>query len=175
MSDIRETLMNITKNAGKTTGDLIKSAKLNMTLTNEQTALKNMYTEIGKKVHEIYQFGGTLGKFFDEKYLELEATERKIAEIKEELSILKGIRECIKCGKAVERNAEFCPKCGIRLEGNGISKVPDAETPQPPSIPVPTIEAPPIPAKPTGRVCRVCNSDNEADVKFCFSCGRMLD
>ncbi|MCL2187470.1 MAG: zinc ribbon domain-containing protein [Defluviitaleaceae bacterium] len=179
MSDIRETLFNITKNASKTTGDLIKSAKLNMALGNEQAALKNLYTEIGKKVHEIYQYGGSLGKFFDDKYLELENTERKIAEIKEEISIIKGVRECIKCGKAVERNAEFCPKCGIRLEGNGTAvtaEAPAADVSAP--VTPPAVEPPPVPVAPpapAGVVCRVCHASNDAGTKFCLSCGRMLD
>jgi len=115
MSDIRETLTNFTKNVTKSSGDLFKSTKLSMSVTTEQNNLKNLYLEIGKKVHEIYQYGGSLGKFFDEKYRELEACELKIAELKEQISIIKGTRECSKCGKQAERTAEFCPKCGIRL------------------------------------------------------------
>ena len=184
MSDIRETLVNITKNASKTTGDLFKTAKLNLALTNEQTALKNLYTEIGKKVHEIYQYGGTLGKFFDEKYLELEAAERKIAEVKEQISIIKGIRECPKCGKAVERGAEFCPKCGIRIEGNGVMPPPTnaeqaqavATSPEPVTSHTPAEAiSPALPTPPAQKNCRVCNTPNDANTKFCLSCGRIVD
>jgi len=115
MSDIRETISNFTKNVTKSSGDLFKTTRLSMAVTSEQTVLKNLYQEIGKKVHEIYQYGGSLGKFFDEKYLEIEASEKKIEELKEQISQIKGVRECIKCGKTAERTAEFCPKCGIRL------------------------------------------------------------
>jgi len=115
MSDIRETLTNFTKNVTKSSGDLFKTTKLSMSVTSEQNNLKNLYLEIGKKVHEIYQYGGNLGKFFDEKYREIEACELKITELKEQISLIKGTRECGKCGKSAERTAEFCPKCGIRL------------------------------------------------------------
>ncbi|MCL2500090.1 MAG: zinc ribbon domain-containing protein [Defluviitaleaceae bacterium] len=173
MAEIRETLVNLTKNASKTTGDLIKTAKLNISLTSEQTTIKNLYTEIGKKVHEIYQYGGTLGKFFDEKYLELEAAERKIAEIKEQIAAIKGIRECPKCGKSVERNSEFCPKCGIRLEAGGA-------TAQTPPMPAPSADADTpsalfTNAPLTKRECRVCGASNDANTKFCLSCGRIVD
>jgi len=161
MSDLRETLFNITKSATKTTGDLFKTTKLNMGLANEQTALKNLYMEIGKKVHEIYQYGGTLGKFFDEKYLELEAAERKIAEIKEQIAVIKGVRECPKCAKPVERSAEFCPKCGIRLEPQGLPTVDLPQETQPPPV--------------AGKACRICKTDNEPNAKFCLSCGRIVD
>jgi RNA polymerase subunit RPABC4/transcription elongation factor Spt4 len=176
MSDIRETLVNFTKSASKTTGDLFKTAKLNISLTNEQTAIKNLYAEIGKKVHEIYQYGGSLGKFFDEKYLELEAAERKIAELKEQIAVIKGVRECPKCNKPVERGAEFCPKCGIRL-----TETPPAPNGLPPAAPPATAEKHPpphteaVPAPVETRNCRVCGSANDADTKFCLSCGRLVD
>jgi hypothetical protein len=115
MSDIRETLVNITKSASKTTGDLFKTAKLNISLTNEQTSIKNLYMEIGKKVHEIYQYGGSLGKYFDEKYLELEAAERKVAEIKEQISIIKGVRECPKCEMRREGHIRGPFGAGVRI------------------------------------------------------------
>ncbi|MCL2203212.1 MAG: zinc ribbon domain-containing protein [Defluviitaleaceae bacterium] len=179
MSDFRETLVNITKNAGKTTTDLFKTAKLNISLTNEQTTIKNLYTEIGKKVHEIYQYGGSLGKYFDEKYLELEAAERKMAEIREQISIVKGVRECLKCGKSVERSAEFCPKCGIRLEGNAPA-IPEptheGNAPLPESAPMDFAPPPPpLPPPSPGRNCRVCGAANDATTKFCLSCGRLVD
>jgi len=131
MSDIRETLANFTKNVTKSSGDLFKSTKLSMSVSTEQNNLKNLYLEIGKKVHEIYQYGGNLGKFFDEKYREIEACELKIEELKEQIGLIKGTRECSKCGKQAERTAEFCPKCGIRLAAS-------SEHAEPAQIKVPT-------------------------------------
>ena len=181
MSDIRETLTNFTKNVTKTSGDLLKTTKLSMAVSSEQTALKALYHEIGKKVHEIYQYGGTLGKFFDEKYLELEAHERKITELKEQIAQIKGIRECSKCGKTVERASEFCPKCGIRIIGGpddreeepSQKQTPPAEQPSPSPTPTPA-PAPPAPEVAT-KNCRVCGAANDAGTKFCLSCGRITD
>jgi len=115
MSDIKGTIYNFTKSVTKTSGDLFKTTRLSMSVSSEQNNLKNLYSEIGKKVHEIYQYGGSLGKYFDEKYLEIEACERKINELKEQISQIKGVRECPKCGKSADRVAEFCPKCGVRF------------------------------------------------------------
>ena len=201
MSDIRETLTNFTKNVTKSSGDLFKSTKLSMSVSTEQNNLKNLYLEIGKKVHEIYQYGGSLGKFFDEKYREIEASELKIAELKEQISLIKGTRECSKCGKQAERAAEFCPKCGIRLAASSESAEPpkappagiepsqhhteaDANIPQThqpteaathhtheASQPPPS---PPAPPK-TTRHCRVCGMENDVSTKFCLSCGRIVD
>ena len=204
MSDIRETITNFTKNVTKSSGDLFKTTRLSMSVTSEQTNLKNLYQEIGKKVHEIYQYGGSLGKFFDEKYLEIEASENKINELKEQISQIKGVRECIKCGKSAERAAEFCPKCGIRMNAASPedpaatqaqappadishqqevaaphmppAMVADAATPANPITPPapPPMAAAPEPQKSTRR-CRVCGMENSIDTKFCLSCGRIVD
>jgi len=187
MQDIKGTLFNITKSVTKTSGDLLKTTKLSMSLSSEEANLKNLYMDIGKKVHEIYQYGGSLGKFFDEKYLEIEASERKIADIREQISVIKGTRICTKCGKTVDRSAEFCQKCGVRVElGTGTEEQPLAQQPPaieqdytPPTEPVPTpsVAPPPLtaPPEPALRTCRVCNSKNDATTKFCLSCGRILD
>jgi len=172
------------KSVTKTSGDLFKTTKLSMTVSSEQNALKNLYTEIGKKVHEIYQYGGTLGKYFDEKYLEIEAKERKINELKEQISQIKGVRECPKCGKSADRNSEFCPKCGIRLSASGAELAPEHEKPEPVHIPPKeTIQEPistaPVsihpPPEPKTRRCRVCGMENDISTKFCLSCGRIVD
>ena len=190
MADIRDTLTNFTKSVTKSSGDLFKTTRLSMSVSTEQNNLKALYHEIGKKVHEIYQYGGSLGKFFDEKYREIEACETKISELKEQISQIKGTRECPKCGKSAERTAEFCPKCGIRLaDGPGEEPAfaaPEQPTPVIPAVSEPSrIETPPPPAPSpsipeptppkTTRQCRVCSAENELNTKFCLSCGRIVD
>ena len=177
MQDIRDTLFNMTKSVAKTSGDLLKTTKLNMNLASEESSLKSLYMEIGKKVHEIYQYGGSLGQFFDEKYLEIESCERKIAELKEQISVIKGTKICPKCGKSVDRAAEFCQKCGIRVELGTVQPTPlpaEVELPPPTHEPEPVLQQN-TPPEPALRKCRVCDSLNESDTKFCLSCGRILD
>ena len=170
MQDIRGTIINITKNVSKTSGDLLKTTKLNLSLSTEESNLKNIYLEIGKKVHEIYQYGGNLGKFFDEKYAEIEACERRIIETREQISQIKGTRDCLKCGKTVDKTSEFCPKCGLRLEGAQQPEPESEPTPPPPEPAPPTMQQPP----PT-KTCRICKAENEPNSKFCLSCGRIID
>jgi len=171
MSDIKSTLFNITKSVTKTSGDLLKTTKLSMNLSTTENDLKALYLEIGKKVHEIYLYGGTLGKFFDEKFLEIEALERKISELKEQISVIKGTKNCPKCGKPLDRTAEFCQKCGIRVELGGV-QIDHTPAPATPVVAIPEPEVPPPPAQ---KKCKVCGSENETSTKFCLSCGRLLD
>lgn len=198
MDDIRHTITNITKTITQTSGGLIKSTKLSMNLANEEAALRNLHTEMGKKVCEIYSFGGSLGKVFDEKYREVQEAEVRIEALKNQLDLAKGVRTCPKCGKTAPKTAEFCPKCGANMAGVPImeSFVPPEHTPLPyagavpPSPPIssppapepapepiqhqhpePAVEAAPVQ---TGVTCKVCQAVNPQNEKFCLSCGRML-
>ena len=198
MSDLQSTLASIAKNVTKTSSDLLKSTKLSMSLSSEEANLKNLHYEIGRKVHEIYQYGGSLGEFFDAKYYEIEECERKIADLKEQIGVIKGTRECPKCGKKVERISEFCPKCGLKLDVKameaGAHEIPAAPPPPMPShdpsqippahahsvaTPAPIAPPPPAPIPPTPppleKKCRICGSKNDFTTKFCLSCGRILD
>jgi len=169
MSDLRDTLMKFTKGVTKTSGELLKSTKLSLSLASEEDKLKQIYMEIGKKVHEIYQYGGTLGKFFDEKYGEIQKTEAGIQALKNQMDTIKGVKTCPKCGASVDRDAGFCPKCGVQMDA-----IPSAAAAAAPDTP-PAIPAPAIPAlKRETVICRNCQSENEPGSKFCLTCGRLL-
>lgn len=187
MSDLKDTIFKFSKAVTKTSNTLLKTTALSVKLANEEDSLKSIYVELGKKVHEIYAFGGTLGKFFDEKYEELQRCEARIKELRDELELVKGTKACPKCGKMNEYAAEFCTKCGTRM--SGVSEAaPYAPIPlAPPEMDTVTATEPGaagVGASETDtaaqrevvteRVCRSCNAKNYGDTKFCLTCGRML-
>ena len=180
MSEIGNTLINFTKGVTKTSGELFKTAKLSMSLSTEQRTLEGIYVSIGKKVHEIYMYGGKLGKFFDEQYGEIVACEGRINELKEKINAIKGTRDCPKCGKVVEKTAEFCPKCGGRMDSaaRNFSEEDINEVQCGPFEPHiaerAAIPDAPEPSAPQTKKCAVCSAENEAGIKFCLSCGRIL-
>jgi len=168
MSDLKDTFMKITRGVTKTSGELLKSTKLSLTLASEEDKLKQIYMEIGKKVHEIYQYGGSLGKFFDEKYAEIQKAEAGIQDLKNQMDVIKGVKTCPKCGAGAERGAGFCPKCGVPLDT--AASVPASA----PVIPEPAAKPDPPPPKRETLICRNCQSENEPGSKFCLTCGRLL-
>jgi len=201
MSEITSKIASMTKSASKATGDLFKTTKLNLSLSNEQSALNKCYAEIGKKVHEIYKYGGTLGELFDKFYGNILAHEAKMEDIKAQIALIRGVRECPTCNKPVERTSEFCSKCGTSLIPIGTpheESIPESsyETPPPsshasqsppppavetatPPLPVPShpplSTTPSVPPAAATRTCRVCGAANDATTKFCLSCGRIVD
>lgn len=178
MDEVKKGVANVARSIAKGSGTLIKTTKLTLDLSGEESKLKALYSEIGKKVHEIYSYGGSLGEYFDQRYQDILEHQRKIDDIKEALDIAKGVKTCPKCGKASPRASAFCPKCG-----EVISDVPEmteaaARTAysHPPSgnafDDVPSSQIPPPPI--TSKICNVCGSTNSPSDRFCLSCGRIL-
>ena len=195
MDNIKDTLSNVTKSVFKTSKGLIKSTKLTLDLTTEESKLKTVYVEVGKKVHEIYAYGGSLGKYFDEKYVEILECERKIEALKKDLEQAKGTRACGKCSKSVSSSSEFCPKCGNKMgSGEGMAEAGEqrydaryeggndrgdqradyAEAPRTEGTPEPYGHQGSSPDNRPMKNCPVCGKENSAVNKFCASCGRTL-
>ena len=168
MSDLKETALRLANTITKTSGELVKTTKLSFNLSSEKDKLKALYMEIGKKVHEIYIYGGSLGAAFDDKIKVLDAQVEKIKNLEAQINLVKGNKDCAKCGKTMERNAEFCPKCGQK-SGETVSAAKTA----PAEAPAPKVSVEPAPA-PAVKVCSLCEKENTLDSKFCFHCGRVL-
>ena len=182
MADIRSKVFNMTNNIAKSSGDFVRNTKLNIELANQEEHLKSIYIEIGKKVHEIYSFGGSLGSAFDDLYKDALVCEGQIRDLRKRIDVVKGVVTCEKCGKNVERKAEFCPSCGARMylsgevaaSANMIEErtyAPDIAMQEHVHEPVP--EDSPIEA-PVTKKCPSCGADNPSGTRFCLGCGRVM-
>lgn len=164
MDDFKQTISKITKTITKTSSDVIKTTKLNISLSAEEEKLNKIYLDIGKKVHEIYSFGGSLGKFFDEQYAAIVKQEKIIDKIKSEINLKSGAKTCPNCGNAIALGSSFCSHCG-----NSTNPSTNTETT---TQNVNTDEI--LPKKSETKKCPLCGCENEINTKFCLSCGRLL-
>jgi len=184
MDEVKKGVTNVARSIAKGSGTLIKTTKLTLDLSSEEAKLKALYSDIGKKVHEIYTYGGSLGEYFDKRYQDILEHQRKINELQEALDIAKGVKTCPRCNKTSPRSSTFCPKCG-----EDIAAVPEKteaatfDTPPvgantahslPAEAPPPTQHLPLSQTPPTTKICNVCNSHNNPHDRFCLSCGRIL-
>jgi len=196
MADIKSTFMHLPNNLAKSSGDFVKNTKLNMELANNEENLKSLYIEVGKKVHEIYSFGGSLGQPFDDYYKDIIMCEAKIKDLRERIDIVKGVRTCEKCGKGVDRKSEFCPHCGNNMfnlgEISGIAEAPTVGAPmvESPATGYPAADSSGEPFNMTDaptaegshtsapvvetKICNACGTENDKNARFCLGCGRVI-
>ena len=167
MSEIKNTLNGLRKSITKSSNEIIKTTKINMKISSEEEKLNQLYKETGKKVHEIYMYGGSLGTVFDEKYNEMLVSQHKINELRLKLKNLKSKNFCDKCGNEVDYDESICIYCknlNINSEdGNYFI----------PEVTKNTIVVKQIDSK-EKKICPSCYAENEINFNFCLSCGRQL-
>ncbi len=139
---------------GKSVADKAKEmteiTKLNAKIVAEESKLNKAYTEIGKICFEKCQcdMGEECAEYVDAAKSAMEA----IAAAKEQIKTLKGVRECVNCGKELGKNDLFCGNCGTKNE-------------------LPVVEEE---EKVVDQICPVCKSFVPAEVQFCPTCGEKL-
>lgn len=146
MEELKNNITKLGKSITKASGKLIKNTKLNIKLSSEEEKIRKIYIEIGQKVHEIYSYGGNIGKFFDEKYLEIVEAEEKIKEIKNLINLQKEKPFETEKSKEINIPKEVFIDTTLNNEiENSIEEY---------------------------KICNACGEKNEKGEKFCLKCGR---
>lgn len=168
MSYLEKDIKVLTENISKTSNSFLRKAKIKYSLHQEDEKLKKIYVDIGKKVHEIYAYGGSLGKYFDQKYLEIQKLELNINELDSQFENNKDIIICKVCKNKNPLISDYCGKCGSRLKGlNTKDDLPNKEIKKvQESLNKSSLYAEVL--------CKYCGSSNRTDNKFCLQCGRSL-
>ena len=130
--------------------EMTEITKLNAKIVAEENKLNKAYIEIGKKCFNACQCD--LGEEYAEYVAAAKAALAEIAAAKEQINALKGVRECVNCGKELGKNDLFCGNCGAKNELPVVEEEPEA----------------------VDQVCPVCKSFVPADVQFCPTCGEKL-
>ncbi len=159
MNDIKGSIASLAKNVMGTSQGIMQSAKLNLLRANEEEKIKAVYIEIGKKVHEIYSYGGEVGPFFTEKYNEIISIERKIKELNDKIEVQKKSKEIY--------HTESIPAERIVSEIKEEPELKENESDKTVAVSEKYAEMP-------KKVCSICKSQNDVNEKFCLGCGRML-
>lgn len=107
------------------TGKLAKETKLKFKINDLRSSVIDMYEEIGKKVYEIHEEGKKSVNFEKDLAEEIEKLEKiasEITKLNEECLSLKDKRKCPECYYEVEREANFCSNCGVKLEKEKVAE-----------------------------------------------------
>lgn len=112
LSKIGKHLEDGVSNVAYKSENLIEISKLNMAISSDEKLINEIYLKLGKKVFKDYKDNKILDNSLVEKCEEIEEINKDIASLKKKVLKLKDKKQCKKCGETMEKEADFCPKCG---------------------------------------------------------------
>lgn len=102
------------KKTSKTTTKIAREAKLKMKINEDKVKIKELYEEIGAKIYQkhIREEQLIIKDELNEECSKLDKLSKEIEEARMEILKLNDKKLCIKCFAEIERDMQFCPKCG---------------------------------------------------------------
>ena len=134
------------QSAVQRTKSMADGARLNALLAEEEKKLGNGYSRLGKQYYEAHRTDPE--PCFSEAVAAIRESEARAAELRLQLSLIRGAVRCERCGAENPEQAAYCCGCGAPLTGAG--------------------------ALPEDRVtCGYCGASVRR-LNFCTACGRPL-
>ena len=116
INNIKDTLGKAKDTVVTKSSEIVEITKLKYSIADIEGEISKLMRAIGEKVYESYKNGTepdeSINEFCSEisaKYAEIDEKRTKLCEIKKEVI-------CKSCGKSVDKDADFCPKCGQKLD-----------------------------------------------------------
>lgn len=102
------------KKTSKTTTKIAREAKLKMKINENKVKIKELYEEIGAKIYQKYirEEDLNIKDELNEECSKLDKLSKEIEEARMEILKLNDKKLCIKCFAEIEKDMQFCPKCG---------------------------------------------------------------
>ena len=131
-----------TQDMVRSTKDATDIARQNSLIAEDQKAIENLYSQIGKLFVETQEPDpdSPLGKLV----LAVNAAYSRIEKCHEAIQQIKGTKKCPSCDKDIPISSVFCGECGAKLE---------------------------VPAQAGKKFCSKCGKDMPEDGAFCTACG----
>lgn len=148
--DLGKKISQTGQGAVKKVKDATEVSRLNTLIAEEEKAINNAYTQIGKHYFETnHAEGAELEESFAAWFSYITASKEKIAKYKEEIRSIQNVVKCPGCGAECSYAAPFCGNCGTNLTE---ARAAMDNTPH----------------------CPKCGAEVSATALFCTSCGSRI-
>lgn len=121
--DIIKDVTKITKKMGdgamsiaRKSSDIVEITKLNSQISSEEDKVEKELTKIGRILFEKFTAGEQIDSDLSERCSNVAIMKNNIAEYKQKILELKGIKYCPQCGLQLSIDIKFCPECGAKQE-----------------------------------------------------------
>lgn len=108
----------IGKKTSETTSKIARETKLKMKINENKGKVSDIYEEIGKKVYEkhVKEESVDIKSDLADECSRLDALSKEIEDARLEILKLNQKKLCQNCFTEIEKNAQFCPKCGQKQD-----------------------------------------------------------
>lgn len=166
--------------AGTKAINVVEANRLKASISKNNEQIHSLYTEIGKKVFSGYNNQQFHSAMVEDEIKQIQALYNHNRQLDIDIKAIWNEKEC-PCGNSVSLDAKFCSNCGHRFNLVTIEETPNApvilEQSQQLTVTTPAREVSfsdsAANTNITG-ICPNCDSEIEADSKFCGECGHML-
>ena len=102
------------KSAAEKTNKLASETKLKLKISDNKSKIKDIYTEIGKKVYQKYTLDENLciKEDIKEELERIDELSNEIKEFERQKLELSDIKQCVNCKNEIDVSSKFCPNCG---------------------------------------------------------------
>lgn len=146
--DISKKLSQTGQGMVQKTKEMADVAKLNSAITDEEGKINNNYYLIGKLYVSMHM--SDCEDDFKGMISDIQVSESKIAEYRQQIKTIKGVVKCEKCGAEVANNIAFCSACGNPMPHKEIVNTDDKIK------------------------CESCGSFVNKGMRFCTACGKPM-
>ena len=154
MDDVLGKVSQAGQSVSKKARDLSEYAKYSSTISDSETEIRNLYSEIGYKVYLAY-CNNPLPEVAPQ-IQQITALNKMIEDARAAQKALNDSEKCPRCGTRLRPGMLFCNNCGCKL-----------------AEPAPQQGAPAMQAP--ARFCMSCGAPMAPDAMFCMSCGARFE
>lgn len=106
------------KYTAEKTGKLAKEAKLRMKMNENKSEINDLYKQIGKKVYEKHIVDDVINikEELEEECTQIDVLSQEIENMLKEILTLKDKKQCHSCFEQIDKDAQYCPRCGTKQE-----------------------------------------------------------
>ncbi len=112
LEKLGDTLISVSKDATQKAKDLSELARLRMDIRSKEDYMNQQYQQIGRDYYAAHKEDAE--PEFEQIAL-LKDAEDALNDLKQQLGQIKGMQKCPGCGNEMPLEADYCSKCGAKL------------------------------------------------------------
>lgn len=116
LGNVKKMVTDTTQTVVKKSGEVLETTKIKYGIFNLKNDIDLIYKEIGKEIYNKFETGDDVFDSVNSKCELIREKNKEIAQMEKEIANVKNIVYCANCENVCDKQMEFCPKCGGKLD-----------------------------------------------------------